>query len=110
MLLGAQRDSGGWCRNLGGHPSCSAHGIRALGSHPDLRQSEYAERALGLMQKALKGVNLFVIVQAAAMFDLPVAREIISDALAILAPRQQKNGTFGSPCRIERVVAVLVGK
>ncbi len=60
------------------------------------------------MQRSLVGVNLFVVVQAAAMFGLPVAREIISDALAILAPRQQKNGTFGSPCKIERVAAVLV--
>jgi len=110
VLLGAQRDSGGWCRNLGGHPNCSAHGIRALGSHPDLRQSEYAERALGFMQRTLKRANLFVVVQAVAMFDLPVAREIISDALTILAPRQQKNGTFGNPHRIERVAAVLVAK
>jgi len=110
VLLGAQRDSGGWCRNLGGHPNCSAHGIRALGSHLDLRQSEYAERALRLMQRTFKRANLFVVVQAVAMFDLPVAREIISDALAALAPRQQKNGTFGSPHRIERVAAVLVAK
>jgi len=107
-LLGAQRESGGWCRNPGGHPSCTTHGIRVLGSHPELRKSEYAERALRLMQMSRKGSNRFAVIQAIAAFDLPVAREIIVDELAILAPRQQKNGTFGGPCRIERVVAVIV--
>lgn len=106
-LLGAQRESGGWCRNLGGHPSCTIHAVRALGSHPELRQSEYAERALRLMQAHWKGLNLFALVRAIAAFDLPIARDIIHDVLPTLAPRQRKNGTFGSPHAIERVAAVL---
>ena len=45
----------------------------------------------------------------AARFDLPLAREFIRDALKIIAPDQRKRGTFGGPCEIEKVVAVLVG-
>jgi len=119
-FLGAQRESGGWCRNLAGSPSCTIHAIRALGSHPDLRQSEGAERALGFMRAAQRGAldgkamrwwrgsNLFAAIQAIAAFDSPIAHEIIRDEWEALAARQRKNGTFGGPCRIERVVAVLV--
>jgi hypothetical protein len=117
-LLGAQRESGGWCRNLGGHPTCSLHAIRALGAHPELRQSEYAERALGLMRATQRnaqggmarwwsGSNLFAALQAVAAFDLPLARQILCDALEAIAPHQHKNGTFGTPCPVERVAAVL---
>lgn len=120
VLLGAQRESGGWCRNLGGHPSCTIHAIRALGSHPELKRSEHAERALELMRATQRGAlggglarwwrgsTLFAVIQAMAAFELPTAREIIRDALEALAPRQRRNGTFGEPFRIERVVAVLV--
>jgi hypothetical protein len=119
-LLGAQRESGGWCRNLAGSPECTIHAIRALGSHPDLRHSEGTERALMFMRAAQRGAldgkavrwwrgsNLFAAIQAIAAFDSPVAREIIRDALEVLAERQRKNGTFGGPCRVERVTAVLV--
>jgi len=106
-LLGAQRESGGWCRNLGGHPNCSIHGIRALGSHPELRQGEHAKHALELIQRCLNKLNPFTTIQAVSAFDLPVARQIRNDVLTTIMPRQQKNGTFGSPCRIERVAAVL---
>ena len=109
-LLGAQRGSGGWCRNLGGHPNCTMHGIRALGAHPALRGSEYAMRALDLVYAHLSRLNRFAVLQAAAMFDLAVARDIIREILAELEPRQQKNGTFGSPNRVERVAAVLVAE
>jgi len=119
-LLGAQRESGGWCRSLGGHPSCSIHAVRALGAHPNLRASMFAERALGLIQAALessdgkakrglRGSKLFAAIQAAAASDLPVAREVIRCALQQVAPRQRKNGTFGTPNRVERVGAVLAG-
>jgi hypothetical protein len=107
-LLGAQRESGGWCRNLGGHPSCTLHGLCAVGAHPDLKESEYAARALGLLRTGRKGLNAYALLQVCAMFDLPVAREIMRDVLATLATRQRKNGTFGTPCRVERVAAVLV--
>jgi len=110
-LLGAQRKSGGWCRNLGGHPSCTIHVIRALGSHPELRHRENAERALAFMRNSqVRTSDLFALIQAAAAFDLPIAREFIRDALIALAPRQRKSGTFGSPYRIERVTAVLVAE
>jgi hypothetical protein len=118
-LLGAQRESGGWCRNLGGHPTCSLHAIRALGTHPTLRQSQYAERALRLLRIVQRGhqagtsrwwsgSNLFTAMYALAAFDLPIAREILQDSLAAIAPSQRKNGTFGAPCRVERVGAVLL--
>jgi hypothetical protein len=118
-LLGAQRESGGWCRNLGGHPACSIHAVRMLGSHPELRRNVHAERALRLMRTVQrgsgsapaswwKGSNLFAATQAIAAFDRPISHEIIGEALAALAPRQRRDGTFGGPCAVERVVAVLV--
>jgi hypothetical protein len=118
-LLGAQRESGGWCRNLGGHTGCSIHAIRALGAYPELRASSHAERALAFwratqlgergsaLQRRWRGANLFAALQATAAFELPLAHDILRDALAEIAPRQRKNGTFGTPCRIERVAAVL---
>ena len=51
---------------------------------------------------------LFTVLHATSAFAFPVAREIIVDALAAVAPRQRKNGTFGAPCRVERVAAALV--
>ena len=115
-LLGAQRESGGWCRSLGGHPSCTIHALRAIGPHPKLRRGTHADKALQFMRatqrgsKWWKGSNLFATIQAVAMFDLPVSHQVIREALASLAPRQQKNGTFGGPCRIERVAAMLIAK
>jgi hypothetical protein len=117
-LLGAQRDSGGWCRNLGGHPSCSIHAIRAIGAHPELKSGKHAERALEFMHATQlasnprparwwRGSSPFAAIQAASAFDLPVARDIIREVLIVLAPRQKKNGTFGAPCKVERVAAVL---
>ena len=110
-LLGAQRESGGWCRNPGGHPSCTIHAIRTLGSHPELRRGENAEHALRFMRNSqVRRSDLFPVIQAAAAFDFPVARALICDGLAALAPRQRKNGTFGGPCAVERVTAVLVAE
>ena len=119
-LLGAQRESGGWCRNLGGHTGCSIYAIRALGAHPDLRQSAYAARALGFwretqlgergadLQRWWRGTNLFAALQTAGKSDLPPADAIVCDGLAEIAPHQHKNGTFGTPHRVERVAAVLL--
>ena len=107
VLLGVQRESGGWCRNLGGHPNCTIHGLRWLGAHPQHRKSKYAERALGLVRRSSMGPNSFASFQAVAAFDLPLARDILRDALGSIAPRQKKNGTFGTPHRVEKVAAVL---
>jgi len=107
VLLGVQRQSGGWCRNLGGHPSCTLHALRALGAHPKLRESIYAEKALAFFRSSWSRVNLFAALRAVAAFDLPIAKETIHEILAILLPRQHSDGTFGAPCRIERVTAVL---
>lgn len=121
-LLGAQRGSGGWCRSLAGHPSCSLHAIRAVASHGGLRRSEHAGRALEFLRRTQTGVlgekmakwwrgsNLFAAVHAVAAFDHPIARRIIGDALKKITPLQRKNGTFGGLCRIERVMAVLVAE
>ena len=108
ILLGAQRKSGGWCRNLGGHPVCTPHAIRALGAHPDLRESDIADRALNFMRGKLKGKSVFTGIKAAAAFNIPLAREIIREELNKLASKQRKNGTFGSPHSVERVTSVLV--
>jgi hypothetical protein len=119
-LLGAQRESGGWCRNLGGHTGCSIHAIHALGAHPELRASSHAQRALGFwratqlgergsdLQRWWRGTHLFAALQTTAAFDLPLAREIERDVLVALSPRQRKNGTFGTPNSIERVASVLL--
>ena len=117
-MLGAQRESGGWCRNSAGHPNCTIHALRTLGSHSRLRHSTYAEKALKFMrmtQQASKGgqsrwwrgSNVFAAIQAIARWDNSIARQIIHSTLPDLAKRQQKNGTWGGPCRIERVAAVM---
>jgi len=118
-LLGAQRKSGGWCRGDSGHPSCTIHAIRALGAHPELRKSVHADRALAFLRAAqngrlgagfqrwCRGTYLFAVVEAASRFELPVAREIIADGLAVLSRSQRKNGSFGKPCEVERVAAVI---
>jgi hypothetical protein len=122
VLLGAQRESGGWCRSLTGHPSCSLHAIRAVASHAGLRRSEHAGRVLEFLRRTQTGVvgekmakwwrgsNLFAAVHAVAAFGHPIARCIVRDALKNIIPLQRRNGTFGGPCRIERVMAVLVAE
>jgi len=119
VLLGAQRESGGWCRNLSGHPACSLHAIRALGAHPTLRRSRHIEHALAFLRAAQRGerggpaqtwwarTGAFAGLQAVAAFRSPIAREILREGLTALAPRQRKNGSFGTPCPVERVAAVL---
>jgi len=120
-LLSAQRRTGGWCRCSEGHPSCTLHALRALGPHPQLRRSKCAQKALEFMRSSQvsssrrlaawwKGSNLFVTIRAASAFDFPIAREIIRDGVASVAKHQTKNGTFGSPCKTERVAAVLIAK
>jgi hypothetical protein len=113
VLLGAQRASGGWCRNLGGHPSCTLHALRAIGAHPRLQRSAHAERALEFMQRQLaqresrRRTCLFPALQAVARFQTPAAHGLIRELLATAAERQCKNGTFGKPCQVERVAVVL---
>ena len=106
-LLGAQRASGGWCRNLGGHPSCTLHGLRALVAHPRLRQSVYAEHALAFVTRSWQRASLFPTLQVVARFDSPTARELLTAMLAEAGTRQRKNGSFGTACPVERVAAVL---
>lgn len=106
-LLAAQRASGGWCRNLGGHPSCTLHALRAIGAGRRLRRSRHAKRALEFMQRMWRRVGLFGALQAVGRFDLPAGRPVLRDMLAEAARRQRKNGSFGTPCQVERVAAVL---
>jgi len=120
VVLGAQRESGGWCRNLGGGTPCSIHGLRAIGAHPRLRTGPSAGRALAHMRSTQqarrggaanwwRGTGVFAAIQAAAAFDLLAAQAIIRDGIATVAPRQRRNGSFGAPCAVERVAAVLRG-
>ena len=107
-LLGAQRASGGWCRSLGGHPSCTLHVIGALGAHPKLRQGAHGRRALELLLRAPKLPNVFAVLKAVARFGSATARQLLQRGLERVAPRQKPNGTFGMPCQVERVAAVLL--
>jgi hypothetical protein len=110
-LLGAQRESGGWCRNLGGGLQCSMYPLRVLGAHPTLRTSAHAERLLHFVRPLRwKGVKLFAGLQAVAAFGFPVARQTIHEGLEALAPKQRKNGTFGTPCQVERVAAAIIAQ
>jgi hypothetical protein len=60
------------------------------------------------LQRWWRGANLFAALQVTPAFELPVATEIQSEILTALALRQCKNGTFGTPHRVERVAAVLL--
>jgi hypothetical protein len=109
-LLGAQRESGGWCRNLGGHIGCTLYAVRALGAHPDFRRGTEAEHVLQFIRQwphGWRGKQAFAILQAVAAFDLPTAHDMLRDGLSAIAPRQRRDGTFGTPHRVERVAAVL---
>jgi len=107
VLLGVQRESGGWCRNLGGHIGCSPHPMRALSAHPTLRQSPYAENALRFLLANWQARDPYAILHVAAAYDLPAARKVVEEVLAHITPRQRKNGSFGTPHSVERVAAVL---
>ena len=108
VLMGVQRESGGWCRNLGGHPRCSSHAIRVLGVHPELRDSEYAVRGLELIERSSwRGLDRFALLEMVARFELPVAARIIEEIVSALIPKQRKNGSFGTPLAVEKVGAVL---
>ena len=110
-LLGAQRAGGGWCRNLGGHPNCTLHAVRALGAHPGLRGSVYAVRALVFLRSTqpswATGARLYATLDAIAAFELPEARDLLHDLLGMVASHQRRDGTFGTPWRVERVAAVV---
>jgi len=107
VLLGAQRESGGWCRNLGGHPNCTLPVLRALGACPRPPLADHVERALEFMGGSWQETSLFSALHAVAPFSSPTARTLIRSMLAKAGQRQQRNGTFGRPCQIERVAAVL---
>jgi hypothetical protein len=118
-LLGAQRKSGGWCRCLGGDVACTIPAVRALGTHPGLRDGRGAKAALGYLRAAqsgeagrkaqgrLRGARLFAALEAVARFDLPVAREVIGEALRTVAPHQRANGSFGTPHPAARAAVVV---
>ena len=119
VLLGAQRTSGGWCRNPGGGFPCTIPAVRALGAHPGLRQGSQAGAALAFLrdsqssppgsksQRQWRGSKLFAALDAVARFDLALADEILTDGLKAVAGHQRQNGSFGTPCRTERVAAVI---
>lgn len=108
-LLGAQRASGGWCRNLGGSPFCSVHAVRALSAHEQLHSSEYAERALLMLRRSRGYRSVFGMIHVVSGFDSRTSRESLGQLLATVAERQQTDGSFGTPCAVERVAAVLAG-
>jgi hypothetical protein len=109
-LLGAQRNSGGWCRGLGGHASCTLPALRTMGAHPALRSSDYAERAAQLIRRWPRKLSPLLIVQSLASIDRPVAHQMAREALDALARSQRRNGTFGDPHPVERVLAILTAE
>jgi hypothetical protein len=109
VLLAVQRDSGGWCRSLTGHPKCTLFALRALAAHPELRGSNQAAAAL----KSLVGrkhPSPYQILHVASLFDLIEARELARERLVVAVARQKPDGTFGRPARVERVRAVLAAQ
>ncbi len=117
-LLGTQRQGGGWCRNLGGHPHCTLHALCALAAHPSWRHGTSAERLMGRIRDARRGdaqglaawwqgARLFAALQATVDLNLPVARQLVRDGLEVIARGQRKDGAFGGPCAVERLAAVL---
>ena len=110
VLLGAQRPSGGWCRNLGGHPNCTLHALRTVGAHPRLRSSPQADRALKFMARGWRKVSVFSALHAVTPFGTAAARALIREMLPVAESRQQRNGSFGKPCPVERVAAVLLAR
>ena len=91
----------------------------AFGCHSELATSQYAQRALEFMQatrRASRGCNaqfwrgngVFAAMQAVARFDLAIAHDLIRDTLDYVTARQQENGTFGTSCKTERVLAALI--
>ena len=122
VLLAVQRQSGGWCRNPGGGFPCTLPAVRAIGAHPKLRQTPHAEAALAFLrasqtsplgskdQRQWRGAKLFAALHAVARFDLPLADEILTDGLKAVAGHQRQNGSFGTPCRTERVAAVIAAR
>lgn len=107
-LLGAQRESGGWCRNQDGHAACTLHAVRALGAHPQLRESAYMAKALVFFHTAWRAqrVDAFAALRALVAIPTSLAREVIADLLAAIFPRQRRDGSFGPPASIERVAVV----
>ena len=120
-LLGAQRENGGWCGcPPDGAPPCTTSALRALSAHPKLKRSKCAERGLALMhasqwwvtrrtKQPRIGSGFFATIEVIAAYDHATARDIIRNALTAIAPRQRRNGTFGTPCQVERVAAVICG-
>jgi hypothetical protein len=76
-----------------------------LGAHPTLRNGRHAERALEFMRA--RGKPSFGLMQAAAGFDFPAARQIVHDGLAAAARCQRRDGSFRGAFAVERVAAVL---
>ena len=111
VLLGAQRCDGGWCRNLGGGFPCTMPALRALGAHPKLRRGDHAKAVLAWLRESQsspwRGSMLFAALDAVARFDLALADPILADGLKAVARHQRQNGSFGTPCRVERVAAVI---
>jgi hypothetical protein len=104
------------------HPHSTLYALYALSAHPDLQHSLSADRFMVRIRDTQhgnarrvdvqglaawwQGASLFAALQAVADLDLPLARQLVRDALAVIAPGQRKDGAFG-PCAVERVAAVL---
>ena len=93
------------CHQKAGELDASVYHLEKALARAPARYRPLLYDRLGLVLVAQKKIT-----QACAAFDLPVAREIIRDALAIVSAKQRKNGTFGTPCQVERVAAALVGQ
>ena len=75
--------------------------------HPRLRDTEYAERALAFLPSFERRRNIFVAFCAVARLGSATARKLRQKLLPEAASRQRGNGSFGTRCVAERVVAVL---
>lgn len=116
-LLASQRQSGGWCRNLGGHPNCSLHALGAISAHPSLYQGETAQRLVAFMTRSRgretswwRGTHLFAVLEVFARLDMLVAQALANAILVDLAPRQRRDGSFGGPHAVERVAVAIAAQ
>jgi hypothetical protein len=108
VLLGAQRRSGGWCRNPGGHPKCTLYAVRALAAHPDLRTGPQAEAALRCVARFPIRTFRFAYLDALARFEHPAAHSAMQHILSAVTRQQRPDGSFSGPCRVERAAAALL--
>jgi hypothetical protein len=106
VLLGVQRRSGGFCRNLGGHRNCTLPALSALGALPQCQRSPYAERALECVHAQAARIAPWKLLRAIGDIDLPLARRMRRELVHAVAREQKRDGSFPDPHALHKALAV----